>query len=100
MRLAILDDDMKVALASADWGPLRSRGVEKELFATSDFVSIHVVLSDRTRGLLRNAEFQKRLRGVGQDPAWQDTPELFYEFLRIEAAKWAKAGADSGAQVQ
>jgi tripartite-type tricarboxylate transporter receptor subunit TctC len=50
--------------------------------------------------LLRNPDFQKSLRAVGLDPAWQDTPEGFYEFLKVEAVKWAKVVADSGAQVQ
>ena len=50
--------------------------------------------------LLRNPEFQESLRAVGQDPEWQDTPERFYEFLKVEAAKWAKVVAESGAQVQ
>lgn len=50
--------------------------------------------------MLKNPDFQKSLRVVGQDPAWQDTPERFYEFLKVEAAKWAKVVVDSGAQVQ
>jgi D-3-phosphoglycerate dehydrogenase len=32
---------------------------KEELFATSDFVSIHVVLSDRTRGLIGAADFAR-----------------------------------------
>jgi tripartite-type tricarboxylate transporter receptor subunit TctC len=50
--------------------------------------------------LLRNPDFQNSLRTAGLEPAWQETPERFYEFLKVEAAKWAKVVADSGAQVQ
>jgi D-3-phosphoglycerate dehydrogenase len=32
---------------------------KEELFATSDFISIHVVLSDRTRGLIGAADFAR-----------------------------------------
>lgn len=35
MKLAILDDYMKVALASADWNRIRSRGVEITVFNTA-----------------------------------------------------------------
>lgn len=35
MKLAILDDYMQVALASADWGRIRGRGVEITVFATA-----------------------------------------------------------------
>jgi tripartite-type tricarboxylate transporter receptor subunit TctC len=45
-------------------------------------------------------EIQKGLAAVGQEVAWQDAPERFFEFMRAEAAKWAKAVKDSGAQVQ
>jgi tripartite-type tricarboxylate transporter receptor subunit TctC len=50
--------------------------------------------------VLKNPDFQKSLAAVGQEPAWQDTPERFHEFLRVEAAKWAKIVKDSGATVQ
>jgi tripartite-type tricarboxylate transporter receptor subunit TctC len=50
--------------------------------------------------ILRNPDFQKSLAAVGQEPAWQDTPERFQDFLKIEAAKWAKVVKDSGATVQ
>lgn len=39
MKLAILDDYMKVALASADWEPVRRRGVEITVFDTA-FASV------------------------------------------------------------
>ncbi len=61
---------------------------------------IQMRLHNELLRLLRNPEFQKTLRGAGLDPAWQDTPERFYEFLKVESAKWAKVVADSGAQVQ
>ena len=50
--------------------------------------------------VLKNPDFQKSLLVVGQEPAWQETPERFYDFLKVEAAKWAKVVADSGATVQ
>jgi tripartite-type tricarboxylate transporter receptor subunit TctC len=50
--------------------------------------------------IMKNPEFQKSLAAVGQEPAWQDTSERFYEFLKVESAKWAKVVADSGATVQ
>jgi len=49
---------------------------------------------------LKAPEMQKGLAAVGQEPAWQDTPERFYEFLKVESAKWAKVVKDSGAQLQ
>ena len=79
LKVALLDDYARVALDSADWGQLAGkaeiavfdqhlteneaaeavgvRRVEKdELFATSDIVSIHVILSGRTRGLVTARE--------------------------------------------
>ena len=50
--------------------------------------------------LLQNPDFQKSLAAVGQETAWQDTPERFYAFLTVEAAKWAKVVVESGAEVQ
>lgn len=50
--------------------------------------------------VLKNPELQKNLIAVGQEPAWQDAPERFYDFMKAEAAKWAKAVKDSGAQIQ
>ena len=37
---------------------------KEELFATSDFISIHVVLSDRTRGLIGAADFERMKPGA------------------------------------
>ena len=50
--------------------------------------------------ILRNPDFQKSMAAVGQEPAWQDTPERFHEFLKIEAVKWARIVKDSGATVE
>jgi tripartite-type tricarboxylate transporter receptor subunit TctC len=50
--------------------------------------------------ILKNPDFQKSLIAVGQEPAWQETPERFQEFLKVEAAKWAKVVQDSGATIQ
>jgi tripartite-type tricarboxylate transporter receptor subunit TctC len=48
----------------------------------------------------KSPEIQKSLSAVGQEVAWQDSPERFLEFMKAEAAKWARAVKDSGAQVQ
>ena len=50
--------------------------------------------------ILRNPDFQKSMVAVGQEPAWQDTPERFYEFLKVESGKWAQVVKDSGATIQ
>jgi tripartite-type tricarboxylate transporter receptor subunit TctC len=50
--------------------------------------------------ILKNPDFQKSLVAVGQEPEWQDTPEGFLQFLKVEAAKWAQIVKDSGATVQ
>jgi len=50
--------------------------------------------------ILRNPEMQKSLVAVGQEPAWQDTPERFHDFLVREGAKWAQVVKDSGATLQ
>jgi hypothetical protein len=41
----------------------------------------------------------KSLQAVGQEPAWQESPEKFFEFMKVEAAKWAKVVKASGAVV-
>lgn len=48
----------------------------------------------------KSPEVQKGLAGVGQEVAWQDTPERFLEFMKAESARWARAVRDSGAQMQ
>jgi len=50
--------------------------------------------------VVKSPEIQKGLAAVGQEVAWQDSPERFFEFMKTEAVKWAKAVKDSGAQVQ
>jgi tripartite-type tricarboxylate transporter receptor subunit TctC len=50
--------------------------------------------------VLKNSDIQKSLSAVGQDVAWQETPERFHEFLKVESAKWAKVVRDSGAQLE
>jgi len=50
--------------------------------------------------VLKTPEMQKSLAAVGQEPAWQETPERFLEFLKGEAAKWAKVVRDSGAKLE
>ena len=48
----------------------------------------------------KSPDVQKGLAGAGQEVAWQDTPERFFEFMKAEGTKWARAVRDSGAQVQ
>jgi tripartite-type tricarboxylate transporter receptor subunit TctC len=50
--------------------------------------------------VLKNAEFQKSMRVLGQEIAFQDSPEKFYDFMKVEAAKWARVVQDSGARVE
>ncbi|HEU0290710.1 MAG TPA: tripartite tricarboxylate transporter substrate binding protein [Burkholderiales bacterium] len=50
--------------------------------------------------ILGTPEMQKSLTSVGQEPAWQETPERFFDFLKVESAKWAKVVRDSGAQLE
>jgi tripartite-type tricarboxylate transporter receptor subunit TctC len=50
--------------------------------------------------VLKNAEFQKSMRVAGQELAFQESPEKFYDFMKVEAAKWAKVVQDSGARVE
>ena len=52
------------------------------------------------RRVLGANDMQKTLVAMGQEPAWQDTPERFLEFIKTEAAKWDRAVKESGAKVQ
>jgi tripartite-type tricarboxylate transporter receptor subunit TctC len=54
---------------------------------------------DLTR-VLKTPEMQKALVAAGQEPAWQDTPERFQEFLKVESAKWGKVVRESGAKLE
>lgn len=49
--------------------------------------------------VLKTPEMSRSLQKVGQEPAWQDTPEKFFEFMTVEAAKWAKVVKASGAVI-
>jgi tripartite-type tricarboxylate transporter receptor subunit TctC len=50
--------------------------------------------------VLKNTEFQNALRVAGQEMAYQESPEKFYDFMKVEAAKWARVVQDSGARVE
>lgn len=50
--------------------------------------------------VLKNPDFQKSLRVAGHEIAFQDQPEKFYDFMKVEAAKWARVVQDSGARVE
>ena len=49
--------------------------------------------------ILKNPEVQKQLLNAGQEVAWQETPELFGEMLKVEAGKWERMVRESGATV-
>jgi tripartite-type tricarboxylate transporter receptor subunit TctC len=49
--------------------------------------------------VLKTPEIGSSLQKVGQEPAWQDAPEKFLDFMKIEAAKWAKVVKASGAEI-
>ena len=50
--------------------------------------------------VIKAPDMQKSLIAVGQEPAWQEAPERFFEFLKVESAKWARVVADSGAKLE
>jgi tripartite-type tricarboxylate transporter receptor subunit TctC len=50
--------------------------------------------------VLKTADMQRAMRDVGQEVAYQEKPEQFFEFMKREAAKWAKVVHDSGAKVE
>lgn len=60
---------------------------------------IQMKLHGELLNVLKTPEMQKSLLAVGQEPAWQPSPEQFYDFMKVEAAKWAKVVRDSGAQI-
>jgi len=49
--------------------------------------------------VLKTPEMANSLQAVGQEPAWQDSPEKFLDFMKVEAAKWAKVVKASGAEI-
>jgi tripartite-type tricarboxylate transporter receptor subunit TctC len=50
--------------------------------------------------ILKTPEMQKSLSAVGQEVAFQARPEQFHDFMKVEAAKWAKVVQESGARVE
>ena len=60
---------------------------------------IQLKLHNELLRVLKNPEVQKLLLNAGQEVAWQETPELFGEMLKIEAAKWERMVRESGATV-
>ena len=61
---------------------------------------IQMRLHGEVTKILKTPEMNKSLRAVGQEVAFQERPELFYDFMKIEAAKWAKVVQESGAKVE
>jgi len=49
--------------------------------------------------VLKAPEMGSSLQAVGQEPAWQETPEKFFDFMKVEATKWAKVVKASGAEI-
>ncbi len=49
--------------------------------------------------VLKTPQMRDSLQKVGQEPAWQDTPEQFLGFMKIEATKWARVVKASGAEI-
>ncbi len=49
--------------------------------------------------VLKTPDMKSALQKVGQEPAWQDTPEQFFAFMKTEAAKWAQVVKASGAEI-
>ena len=50
--------------------------------------------------VLKTPDMQKSMRAAGQEVAYQEKPEQFYDFMKVESAKWAKVVQDSGAKVE
>jgi tripartite-type tricarboxylate transporter receptor subunit TctC len=50
--------------------------------------------------VLKTPEMQASMRSVGQEVAYQERPEQFFEFMKAEAAKWTKLVQESGAKVE
>ena len=75
---------------TAWFGMAGPKGMPKDIV-----MKLHGALS----GILKNPAFQKAMRNAGQEVAWQETPERFGEFMKIEAAKWARTVQMSGATV-
>jgi tripartite-type tricarboxylate transporter receptor subunit TctC len=56
---------------------------------------IQMRLHGEVTKILKTPEMNKSLRAVGQEVAFQERPEVFYDFMKIEAAKWAKVVQES-----
>jgi tripartite-type tricarboxylate transporter receptor subunit TctC len=50
--------------------------------------------------VLKTSDMQAAMRNAGQEVAYQEKPEQFYDFMKVEAAKWAKVVQESGAKVE
>lgn len=50
--------------------------------------------------VLKTPDMQKSMRTVGQEVTYQEKPEQFYDFMKVEAAKWSKVVQESGAKVE
>jgi tripartite-type tricarboxylate transporter receptor subunit TctC len=50
--------------------------------------------------VLKTPDMQKAMRDAGQEVAYQEKPEQFFDFMKVEAAKWAKVVQESGAKVE
>src|SRR5688572_24675968 len=53
-----------------------------------------------TLRVVKSPDIQKSLAAAGQEVAWQETPERFFEFLKAESVKWAKVVKTSGAKLE
>src|SRR5688572_1524587 len=51
---------------------------------------VQIKLHGELLKVLKTPEMQKSLRTVGQEVAYQEKPEQFYDFMKVEAAKWEK----------
>lgn len=49
--------------------------------------------------VLKTPQMRDSLQKVGQEAAWQDKPEQFFDFMKTEAAKWASVVKASGAEI-
>jgi tripartite-type tricarboxylate transporter receptor subunit TctC len=61
---------------------------------------IQTKLHAETLRAVKSPDVQKNLAAVGQEVAWQETPERFFGFLKTESVKWAKVVKDSGARLE
>lgn len=61
---------------------------------------IQTKLHGDTLRVVKSPDIQKSLAGAGQEVAWQETPERFFEFLKLESVKWAKVVKASGAKLE